>query len=150
MNLSTLGDLELVNYLSKHNTDPIINRLVKIIQGDEGAYAGLIEAGMDQSSWTFSHNYDYYLPGEYIEFLKNELDHLESELDLAKDELEQMTDERDSLKARSIMDLISEMKNVRDSAVRAMNDANRKAALVQEKNDELEEKINVWTVMEQQ
>ena len=146
--MTNLSYPELVSYLDKYSTDPIVRQLINCIYAGDGIVEGLVDVGMDPTTQEFEDAYSYYSPGEYILHLRNECDSMEQELRIAQDDLSEMTDERDRLKARGVIDLIKEVERERTMAREAAYEANKKSERLERENAELTEKINVWTIME--
>lgn len=140
---------ELVNYLDMNTTDPMVRRLIDyILAGQDSVMSGLINAGMDPASYEFSDSYEYFSPGEYIEKLRRDCDSLEQDLRIAQDDLANMTDERDRLRTRSVAELLEDMEEQVKRAHAERDNANRISRKTNQENEELKEKINVWTIME--
>lgn len=140
---------ELVHHLDLYSTDPLVRRLIDyIVGGEDTVMSSLIDAGMDPMSYEFSDSYEYYSPGQYIEHLRKLCDDVEQDLRIAQDDLSDMTDERDRYKNRSVADLMASMSEEVRRAHTDRDNANRVARKYEQENDELKEKINVWTIME--
>jgi hypothetical protein len=140
---------ELVHHLDLHTTDPLVRRLIDyIVEGEDSVMSGLIEAGMDPMSYEFSDSYEYYTPGDYIEHLRKNCQSVEDDLWVAQRELEDVVEERDRLKTRSVADLMASMEEQVKRAQAETVNAQRIARKVEQENDELKEKINVWTILE--
>jgi predicted nucleic acid-binding Zn-ribbon protein len=63
---------------------------------------------MDRDSLLFE---DKYNPGDYIRYLKSEVEYVLDELRDAKDELDEVRDELKGLKTMTVVNLISELKD---------------------------------------
>lgn len=155
MNYNQLSDREFIRYITLSNTDPIVNRFIKILTGDDNALTKLADAGMDVDTWTFTEEGDTYSPGDYIEHLRSKLDSIEDDLWVANRELEDIREERDRLETRTVMDFIkdvhAQVTNAEQRAVGAHAEARRareEADLIKAHNLELKNKIDVWQVME--
>lgn len=107
----------------------------------------LYRVGMDDDM-RFEGDYEYYSPGDYIEHLRSDADYHRQESSEWQHKYEDMKDERDSLRARSVADLLSEMETQVRNAKNAKYTAEQEMHRVQQQNRELQEKINVWTIME--
>ena len=146
---SKLTFKELVHYLDLYSTDPQIRRLIEFIKsGEENVIHGLIEEGMDHENYLFRDNGDWYTPGEYIAHLKNNIDFYEREAREWQDKYEDMKDERDNLRVRSVADLLTEMQSQVRNAEQDRDAAKRKVESIRQQNKELQEKIDVWTILE--
>jgi hypothetical protein len=126
MNLNHLTDNELIDYVIKYDDDPVRVRLATHMQRVHGAIIDdLVFAGMDDVWCTFNSvvNGGEYHSGDYIRHLENEIEYLQNEVSQNLKEIE-------NLKARTIMDLIGELKQeiktaewCRDEAIRERNHA---------------------------
>ena len=143
MNLNHLSDNELIDYIIKYDDDPIRVRLATHMQRVSGAIIDdLVYAGMDETWCNFRSvvNHSEYLPGPYISHLENEIEFLQNQANQDAKEIKE-------LKARSIMDLIVELKQeirtaefVRDEAVR-----DRKYAEANEAA--MKNKLDMWAIL---
>jgi hypothetical protein len=146
---SNLTYKELIDYLDRYNTDPMVRRLLEMVMDkEETIIEGLIEVGMDPFDCRIEGDDGYYLPGPYIQKLKQDVDFQYQEAQDWEEKYYDMKDERDKLKARSVADLLQEMKFQVDRANSERESADRVATQLKMRNAELEEKINVWTIME--
>lgn len=141
---------ELVHYLDLTATDPVVRRLVNMLNTDSSLISGLIEAGMNTTTFTFEEDYQDYTPGEYIEYLEKEV---QSHADRANDwewKYDQVAEERDQLKVRSIAQVLHEMEKEVIVAKELKYAAERNLSQVKEENKELKDKINVWQILEKE
>lgn len=149
MNLNVLSDDELLNYLDKHNTDPIMKRVVDVLLDKQhGIISDLVAAGMDPQDWTFcSDSYNHFYPGQYVTHLKNEIDSVESDLESVQYELEDAKKEIKRLKARGVAELISELHDTiqRSDAERDHARQERDRAIINERSTK--DKMKVWTAL---
>ena len=139
---------ELLHHLDITTTDPAVRRLVDMLYGDESLISGLIEAGMNTTTFTFEEDYQDYTPGEYIDYLRKEV---QSYSDSASDwewKHDQLAEECQRLKVRSIAQVLHEMEKEVLIAKELKSQAERSSAQLRQENAELKEKINVWTVLE--
>jgi restriction endonuclease len=149
MNYNVMNDMELMDHLSMTSDDPLVRRLVKMLDKSyTGLVKELIEAGMDQNDWRFEGDYEYFEPGDYIRHLRNRVECAESDARSWEDKYDDACEERNRLKARSVAQLVSEM----ESEVRKYKDekyaSDRNRERVEKENKELRDKINVWTILE--
>jgi hypothetical protein len=146
MNLNHLSNSELLVYLDKHSTDPLIVRLVNILMEKQyGLVSDLLAAGMNEQTWTFSpDNYNEFYPGQYISHLCDKLDHALDDLEHSEFLLKQAKEEIDELKARTVAELIAELHTeVRTANFRADEAEQRRRNMI----DEVEttrNKMKVW------
>ena len=149
MNYNTLNDLELIRYLDIYSDDPLVRRLVKIMLGEHGGIIDeLVKAGMDIDTKEFEGDYNYYSVGDYIQHLRDAVTYHENESNDWERKYDDMREERDALKARSVADLLREMEDQVRVARELKYMAEQEKARVVQQNKELQEKINVWTVLE--
>ena len=144
MNLNHLTDAELIDYVLAHSTDPIQLRLATIMDRFSGGLLSELEhAGMERGSimeFQSEHNMNWYSPGMYICHLRDELSYYQDEYSKSLNEIE-------SLKARTVIELIDEL---RQSIARS--DSERDAALRRASNaiddrDQMQNKMKVWRAL---
>lgn len=139
---------ELINYIDLNSTDPMVRRLLEILQDrDESIVEGLVQAGMDPVDHRFDYDGYYYSPGQYIDQLRNDVDFHEREAQEWEEKYQNMKDERDQLRARSVADLLADMRERIRRAEATAGEADREVTRLQRRNADLEEKINVWNVV---
>lgn len=140
---------ELVHYLDLTTNDPLVRRLVDmLLAGESVVVQELISAGMDPVEHTFKHDYDTVSPGEYIELLRSDIAYYKEEANDWETQHHKMKQERDRLSARTVVELLNDMQFKLNQAESDRNQATRVVENLKKKNAELEEKINVWSVME--
>lgn len=138
MRLENLSDNELVDYVIKHDNDPIRVRLATHMQRVQGAIMDdLIDAGMDDVWCTFENSYH---PGQYIRHLENEIEYL-------NDQATQNLKEIEELKARTVMDLIAELKQEIKTAEWSMKEAYRERNVAVEEREKMKHKLDMWAVL---
>ena len=146
MNLNHLSSSELLVYLDKHSTDPLMVRLANILMEKQyGLVSDLLAAGMNEQTWTFSpDNYNEYYPGQYISHLHNELDYAKDELKDCEFQLQQAKKEIEELKARTVAELIAELhQEVRIANFRA-DEAEKWKRKAQQEVQDTKDKMKVW------
>jgi hypothetical protein len=149
MNLNHLSSSELLVYLDKHSTDPLMVRLANILMEKQyGLVSDLLAAGMNEQTWTFSpDNYNEYYPGQYISHLHNELDYAKDELKYCEFQLKQAKDEIKDLKARTVAELIAELhQEVRTANFRA-DEAEKWKRKAQQEVETTRDKMKVWRAL---
>lgn len=149
MNYNALDDLELLKYLDLYSNDPLIRRLVKISRHG-GIIEELVDAGMNIDTKEFEGDYNYYSVGDYIQHLRDAVIYHENEANDWQNKYDDVREERDQLQARSVADLLREMEDQVRGAKDAKLSIEREMARVQQQNKELQDKINVWTILEKQ
>ena len=131
-----LTDRELIDYTLKFETDPVRLRLAKVMDNMPGAILDDLEdAGMDPEFCNFENT---YLPGQFIR-------HLESELEIYHDENRQLREELEELKARTVMDLIAELKQEIKTADWMAAEARRERDQLKGDHDKMKSKLSMWT-----
>ena len=149
MNLNHLSSSELLVYLDKHSTDPLMVRLANILMEKQyGLVSDLLAAGMNEQTWTFSpDNYNEYYPGQYISHLHNELDYAKDELKDCEFQLQQAKKEIEELKARTVAELIAELhQEVRTANFRA-DEAEKWRRKAQQEVQDTKDKMKVWRAL---
>lgn len=146
MNYNSMTDTELLHYLDLYSDDPLIRRLVDVLQNTQGALLNNLEdAGMDPNTWTFKTDWlDEHNPGDYIIQLRNELEHAEEELNDLQYRHEELLDKYDALKTKSIMKLIEEVQQEKRAAGQKVQEAMKQAEHQKKENDKLREQIDMW------
>jgi len=127
----------------------MVRRLVDMLYiGENSVLEELIEEGMDPINQTFYYDHEELDPGTYIHHLKRDSAYYQEEMEIAQRDLEEMTAERDRLSTRSVAALLTSMEELVKRAKSETDNANRISRKVAQENDELKEKINVWTILE--
>ena len=110
MNLNHLTDDELIRYLDNTTNDPIVRRLIDIfLNNDNMIFQQLVDVGMDKNG-RFESDYEYLPVGQYIEHLRNEVDYYQREAEELEYKLEDEKEKSKRLSARSIAEVMSELK----------------------------------------
>lgn len=139
--MNHLTDNELIDYTLKFDTDPVRIRLAQVMDNMPGAIIDSLEdAGMDPVFCTFENT---YLPGEYIR-------HLESELEIYQDENIHLRKELEELKARTVMELIVELKQEIKTAEWMAAEARRERDQLKGDHDKMKSKLSMWTKLNAQ
>ena len=143
MKLDNLSDNELIDYVIKHDNDPIRVRLATHMQRVVGAIIDDLEyAGMDDTWCNFRSvvNAGEYLPGQYISHLENEIEYLNNEATKNLKEIEE-------LQARTVAELIQELNQQITSLkinARMASEARYKA---EDKAKIATEKLDMWAIL---
>ena len=139
MKLNYLTDDELIKYVINLDDDPIRVRLATYMERIKGAIMDdLLDAGMDETWCTFRGEWggDYH-PGQYIK-------HLEEELRIAHDELHQLRDELAEQKARTIAELIAELRQEITTQGYMRREAELAKGRAEDEAKEAKEKLKMW------
>jgi hypothetical protein len=131
-----LTDHELIDYTLKFETDPIRVRLARVMDNMPGFILNSLEdAGMDPENCLFENTWD---PGQYIR-------HLQSELYLYQDSNNQLRKELEEQKARTIVDLIIELKQEIKTAEWCAQEARRERDHAEADRKLMKDKLSMWT-----
>ena len=138
--MNHLTDKELISYTIKFSDDPEKVRLASYMERVEGSIIDdLIDAGMDDLYCTFRSEYGgSYHPGQYIKFLESEV----SDKDY---KIEQLHKELDELKARTVLDLLVELKQEIKSAEWLAEEARRERDYAEADRKLMKDKLSMWT-----
>jgi hypothetical protein len=135
MNLNHLTDSELVQYIIKHDADPIRVRLALYMDAMPGRILdGLEQAGMDPETCLHENTYE---SGEYILHLKNEIEYLSRELHDTQDQLAKR-------EAMSVSQLIEELRYEADTANRRADINLQRAREADQERETMRSKMKVW------
>jgi hypothetical protein len=140
MELSHLSDNELIDYVIKHDTDPVRVRLATYMQRVPGAIIDDLEdAGMDSTFCTFMTEWGgERLPGQYIM-------HLEEEIKIRDDTIAELQAELEQQKARTIVDLIMELKQEIKTSEWMAQEARRERDYAEADRKLMKDKLSMWT-----
>lgn len=144
MNLNHLTDNELIDHIIKYDEDPVRVRLATHMQRVSGAIIDdLVDAGMDEVWCTFESvvNCSNYHPGQYVRHLENEVEYLNDKLSDANKEIKE-------LQARTIMDLIGELKQEIKTAEWCTKEANRELQVARENEQKMKSKLDMWAILQ--
>jgi hypothetical protein len=138
MNLNHLTDAELIQYIIKHDSDPIRVRLAMYMDNMPGRILdGLERAGMDPETCLHENTYE---SGEYIDHLRNEIDYL-------NDELQETQDKLHKRETMPLALLIEELQHIANSADRRAASAIERAREADEEREKMRSKMKVWTAI---
>lgn len=147
MKYDHLSTNELIHYLDLTTTDPMVRRLIELIQSNT-LKAELVEVGMDPEDCEFHYEGNYYRPSEYIRQLHSDIDYHQREAADWESQHYEMERERDRLKTRSVADLLHSMEELNRQYIAERDQAKRLAERYAQSNKELNDKINVWKILE--
>lgn len=143
MNYNVMTSRELIHYLDLYNTDPVVQRLVKLLQ-EESVVQELVDVGMDPVTRTFKDDWERCTPGEYIEELRHQVRSLEDECDDLKKHKEELEDECDRLKSRSVLEFLQEVEREKRENQSLVREAMKTVKAYKDENDNLKQKIDMW------
>jgi hypothetical protein len=148
MNFNHLSDKEVIQYADKHTEDPLARRLVDILMArQEGIITELIEAGMDSSDWTFTHDHIEYSPGDYVIHLRKQLDYAEDDLWVAQQELGDRLEDLKRLEARTVLELMAELKKSIEHADAERDRARQERDYARNSEQNMKSKMKVWRAL---
>lgn len=147
MNYNHLTAKELIHYLDLNSTDPLVLRLVKLLQ-EESLVEELEEAGMDPVTKEFRDDgWNYRGPAEYIQHLRNDLDYYVRECDDLQNQVYDLEKEIKNLSTISLVNFIADVKHKLDMTIMEKDRANAKAEEERVKRKEAEQKFEFWDKM---
>lgn len=144
MNLNNLTDNELIEYIIKHDDDPIRVRLATHMQRVSGAIIDdLLDAGMDDTWCNFRSdiNGGEYHPGKYIIHLENEVEYLNDRLSDADKEIK-------NLQARTVMEVFAELKQEIKTAEYQKELAIKDRQAAERKAEDMKHKLDMWAILQ--
>ena len=135
MNLAHLTDAELIQWIIKHDSDPVRVRLAKYMDDRPGYILKQLEqVGMDPETCLFENTYD---PGDWIRHLNNEVEYLSHELNVTLLKLEER-------EAMTLVEFIGELEaKIRASENRAQR-AETEKRIAEEEVRVTRDKMKVW------
>lgn len=141
MNLLTMSEREMVNYLDMYSDDPVIKRLLSMISSTKEEYEdlvdNLVDAGMDRDYLVFD---GMTSPGSYIRDLEFQVEDLERENTDLSEELHE-------LKAKTVVEFIHELREDRLRLEHHVREYQSDNEILRKRTEQLEEKLNMWTIM---
>lgn len=150
MNYNAMGDAELLHYLDLYSEDPLIRRLVTILATTRGGLITDLEnAGMDPNTWQFETDWQSMYPGDYIIYLRRQLEQTEEDYEDVKRCKEELEDECLRLKSRSILEFLQEVERERSESQSLVKEAMKTVKAFKDENQSLKEKIDMWGRMNQ-
>jgi DNA repair exonuclease SbcCD ATPase subunit len=145
-----MTDNEMLHYLDLYSDDPLIRRLIDVLQNTRGALINELEnAGMDPKTWQFKTDYQWMYPGDYIIQLRRDLEDAEDQLKDLQYQHEELHDKYDQLKTRNIMKFIEEVQQEKRAAGHKVQEALKEAEKQRRENEKLREQIDMWGKLNQ-
>ena len=145
MNYNAMSDTEFMHYLDIYNDDPIVRRLIGVLERTRGALVDdLVDAGMDARDWTFGDGWSRESPGQYIQDLQQQIRSLEDDNDDLRKHKEELEDECDRLKSRSIGEFLQEVERERRNNQDLVREAMKTVKAYKDENENLKQKIDMW------
>lgn len=146
MNYLTMSSKELIHYLDFNSQDPIVRRLVKLLQ-EESLVEDLVAAGMDPETREFKHDWSYYSPSEFIEKLQNDVEYMDQDLIEKEREIADLEREVTRLSTKSLVQFIADVHEKLESAKMEEGRARRIAEHEKKLREEAEHKFEFWDKM---
>ena len=143
MNYTNLTKSELIRYLDLSSTDPLVRKLVTLLQ-EEGLVRELTEVGMDPVTHKFEYDYDFYGPAEYINHLCNEVDFYQREREEAEYQIHQLEKEIKGLSTMTLMNFIADVNHKMEMNNLELARANNRAEAERAQRKEAEQKFEFW------
>ena len=138
MNLNHLTDKELIQYVLKHDTDPIRVRLAQIMDRMPGFILQRLEdVGMDPETCMFENCYD---PGDYITHLETEIEWRDRDLQ----DLQEKLHERETLTVSGLIEEMLQENRRLQYRIKESTAAKEKAEL---EVKETRSKMKVWRAL---
>ncbi len=143
MNYNSLSDKELLNYLDLYSDDPVVRRLLKILE--EGSIMQeLVDAGMNPNDKTFEHEWQHLSPGDYIVQLRRDMEYYIDERDELEQEKEQLEREVNRLSITSLVKFIADVHQTLEMNKSERDRALRQSEQERERRKEAEQKFEFW------
>jgi hypothetical protein len=143
MNYNTLSDKELLNYLDLYSDDPVVRRLLKILEEDS-LVQELTEVGMDPLARTFEHDWQHLSPSNYIVELRRDAEYYMDERDAMEQEKEQLEREVTRLSTMSLVNFVADVQHKMEMNTMELARANKRAEQERELRKEAEQKFEFW------
>ena len=140
-----MSDHELMHYLDLYSEDPIVRRLIGVLERTRGALVDdLVDVGMDARDWTFGDGWSRQSPGQYIEELQHQIRCLEDDNDDLRKHKEELEDECDRLKSRSVLEFLQEVEREKIENQSLVREAMKTVNAFKKENETLKEKLSMW------
>lgn len=135
-----LTDKELIDYTIKFSDDAEKVRLATAMERITGAIIDdLVDAGMDDTFCTFRSEWGgEYHPGRYITLL-------EDEIRIRDEDILQLREELEELKARTVLDLLVELRQEIKTAEWMAEEARREQRKAEGDHAIMKSKLSMWT-----
>lgn len=150
MGVNHLSDNELLNHLTLFYThDPIVNRLVKMLQSTvmQTEVDALVKMGMNAQTWEFDYEGIDYPISEFIGKLERGIEYRDEEMCDYESRIDELVQERDNLKDRSVADLITELHNEIKFANQRTTEATQKLSISKVNEELATSKLKMWTYL---
>jgi hypothetical protein len=146
MRTEHLTTKELINYLDFTSTDPLVRRLIQLLQEDS-LVQQLTEVGMDPLARTFEHDWQHLSPGNYIVELRRDAEYYMDERDQMEQEKDQLEREVTRLSTMSLVNFVADVQHKMEMNNMELARANKRAEQERELRKEAEQKFEFWDKM---
>ena len=147
MNYNHLTAKELIRYLDLTSTDPLVRRLVELLQ-EESLIEELEEAGMDPVTKEFRDDgWNYRGPAEYIQHLRNDIDYYVREAEELQGQVHDLEKEVKRFSTVNLVSFIADVHHKLEMAKMEQGRAERRAEHEQTLRKEAEQKFEFWDKM---
>jgi len=146
MNYEAMSTKELIHYLDLYSDDPLVRRLVKLLQ-EESLVTELVEAGMDPVTREFENDWNQYSPGEYIRQLRSDLDYYVRECDDLQSQIQSLEKEVSRMGTVNLISFIADVHHKLEMAKMEQGRAERIAENEKKLRKEAEQKFEFWDKM---
>jgi len=146
MNHDNLTAKELIHYLDLYSEDPVVRRLVTLLQEDS-LMCELVDVGMDEDTLQFKDDWQYYSPGDYISHLRNDLDYYVRECDDLQNEVYDLQKEIKNMSTISLVSFIADVKHKMDMTIMEKDRALARAEEERVLRKSAEQKFEFWDKM---
>lgn len=144
MNYNHLTAKELIRYLGLTSTDPLVCRLVTLLQ-EESLIEELEEAGMDPVTKEFKDDgWNHRGPAEYIQHLRNDVDYYVREAEDLQEQVYSLEKEVAKLGARGVASLLADIHHTLEAAKMEEGRQRRIAENERKLREEAEQKFEFW------
>jgi hypothetical protein len=133
--MNHLNDTELIDYVIKHDTDPIRIRLAKIMENMPGFILRRLEdVGMDPDTCMFENCYD---PGDYIT-------HLETEVEWRDNDIRELQNKLQELEAMTLLEFMENVKSKLSAEKRYNEKLQKDINQARQDREDMRNKLSMW------
>lgn len=130
-----LTDTELIDYVLKHDNDPIRRRLAKIMDEMPGFILKRLEdVGMNPETCMFENCYD---PGDYIT-------HLETEIEWRNNDIQELQDKLHELEAMTLLEFMESIKSKLSAEKRYNEQLQKEIVEARREREDMRSKLSMW------
>lgn len=134
--MNRLTDTELIDYVLKHDTDPIRRRLAKIMDEMPGFILQRLEdVGMNPETCMFENCYD---PGDYIT-------HLEGEVEWRDREIHELQDKLQEFEAMTLLEFMESIKSKLSAEKRYNEQLQKEIVDARREREDMRSKLSMWS-----